>query len=156
MTRKGRYIMQQPNQTVEIPQYSLGRILLIWVAAAAPMAILGWIVAPALGRGAENPGMVRLGILTVGLVWQFALVMLLLAREGSALKWSEIKHRLWLLKPSTDEGASPRGRLWWWIVPVFLLTAIYEIQIHGVINIRLDPGSYHGRPDVELHKSNLP
>lgn len=135
--------MEQPNQAVEIPQYGLAKILLIWAAAAAPMAILGWIVAPTLGRGAENPGMVRLGMLTIGLVWQFALVMLLLAREGSALNWSEIKHRLWLLKPSTDQGASPRGRLWWWIVPAFLLTAVYELQIHGLVDqlwVSLFPG----------------
>ena len=29
-------------------QYSLAKILGIWAAAAVPMAILGWIVAPAL------------------------------------------------------------------------------------------------------------
>jgi membrane protease YdiL (CAAX protease family) len=135
--------MEQTKQGVEIPQYSLGKILLIWVAAAAPMGILGWIVAPALGQGSSNPGIVRLAMLTIGLLWQFAFVMLLLAREGSALKWSEIKQRLWLLKPSNDEGATPRGRLWWWIVPVFLLTALYEMQLGGVVDhiwVSLFPG----------------
>ena len=31
-----------------IPQYGLARILLIWAAAAVPMGILGWVVAPAV------------------------------------------------------------------------------------------------------------
>jgi hypothetical protein len=33
-----------------IPQYSLGKILLVWAAAAIPMGILGWVVAPALAH----------------------------------------------------------------------------------------------------------
>ena len=37
-------------------QYSLARILGIWAAAAVPMGILGWVVAPALAPDiAENP-----------------------------------------------------------------------------------------------------
>jgi len=31
-----------------IPKYGLARILLIWAAAAVPMGILGWVVAPAV------------------------------------------------------------------------------------------------------------
>jgi hypothetical protein len=61
----------------EIPQYSLGKIVWVWAAAAIPMAILGWLVAPALALGSD-PVFPRLAVLTVGLVWQFALVMLLL------------------------------------------------------------------------------
>jgi hypothetical protein len=30
-------------------QYSLARILLIWAAAAVPMAVLAWVAAPAVG-----------------------------------------------------------------------------------------------------------
>jgi membrane protease YdiL (CAAX protease family) len=37
----------------EIPQYSLGKILLVWAAAAIPMVILGWLVAPATFLGEE-------------------------------------------------------------------------------------------------------
>ena len=73
--------MQQQTNAIEIPQYSLGKIVLIWVAAAAPMAILGWIVAPALARGSAFPGFVRLAVLTVGLVWQFVLVLILIHHE---------------------------------------------------------------------------
>ena len=55
----------------EISQYSVAKILAIWAAAAVPMGILGWVVAPALAKDPEQPGFERLAILTIGLVWQF-------------------------------------------------------------------------------------
>ncbi len=51
-----------------IPQYSLSKILLVWAAAAIPMGILGWLVAPALAQATQTPALVRLAVLTVGLV----------------------------------------------------------------------------------------
>jgi membrane protease YdiL (CAAX protease family) len=126
--------MEQERPGPDIPQYSLGKILLIWAAAAAPMGVLGWVVAPILARGSANPGMVRLAVLTPGLIWQFALVAILLHREGGTLRWSDIRQRLWLLKPSTDQGRKPDGRLWWWLIPVIILTALYEMQVGGVID----------------------
>jgi len=38
------------------------RILLIWAAAAIPMGILGWLVAPALAGAAQKPGLERLAV----------------------------------------------------------------------------------------------
>jgi hypothetical protein len=43
--------------SVEIPQYSILKILAVWAAAALPMGALAWLVAPALDdsfSGAEN------------------------------------------------------------------------------------------------------
>ena len=100
----------------EIPQYSLGKILLVWAAAALPMAILGWLVAPALAVGSADPVFVRLAVLTVGLVWQFALVMLLLYREARTWRWSMLKGRLWLnvpRSPRTGGDGVPRCVLPW-------------------------------------------
>src|SRR5512140_1247559 len=94
--------MIQKNAVPEIPQYSLGKILLVWAAAAVPMGVLGWIVAPALSRGSDNPGLVRLGALTIGLIWQFVLVLILLASEGSSLRWPDIRQRLWLQQPRSS------------------------------------------------------
>ena len=51
-------------------------------------------MAPAFARGSDNPVFARLAVLTVGLVWQFALVMLLLYREARTWRWSMLKGRL--------------------------------------------------------------
>jgi hypothetical protein len=91
--------VQSVAPTVGIPQYGVGKILLVWAAAAVPMAILGWVVTPALATDPNNPGFQKLAILTVGLVWQFILVMLLLYQETGDLRWSTIRHRLWLNPP---------------------------------------------------------
>jgi membrane protease YdiL (CAAX protease family) len=118
----------------EIPQYSLRKILLVWAAAAFPMAILGWVVAPALAPDAHKPGLERLLVLTIGLVWQFVLVMILLRREVGNLDWSTVRQRLWLQTPRSPQTGEPRRRLWWWLVPFILLTAIYDLQVKGSVD----------------------
>ncbi|HLZ61676.1 MAG TPA: CPBP family intramembrane glutamic endopeptidase [Ktedonosporobacter sp.] len=120
---------EQKDERSLIPQYSLSKILLIWAAAAIPMGILGWVVAPALAHISQTPALVRLAVLTVGLAWQFVLVMILLYREAGNLRWSTIRQRLWLTTPRSPRTGTPSARLWWWLVPLVLLTAIYELQI---------------------------
>src|SRR5215472_13002813 len=122
------------NDVSLLPQYSLYHILLIWAAAAIPMGILGWVVAPALAHLSQTPVLVRLAVLTVGLVWQFILVMILLYREAGNLRWSTIRSRLWLTTPRSPRTGEPRARLWWWLVPLILLTAIYALQLLGIVD----------------------
>lgn len=118
----------------EIPQYSLPKILLVWAAAALPMAILGWFVAPALAVGADDPVFARLAVLTAGLVWQFVLVMLLLYREAGTWRWSLLSGRLWLNPPRSPRTGARSSRLWWWLVPVILLTAVFDLGVKGRID----------------------
>lgn len=61
--------MEHPPVRSSIPQYSVRTIALIWAGAAVPMGLLGWGVAPALARGAQRPELIRMGVLTVGLIW---------------------------------------------------------------------------------------
>jgi membrane protease YdiL (CAAX protease family) len=125
---------EQESDVPLIPQYNLGKILLVWAAAAVPMGLLGWVVAPALAHVTQTPVIVRLSVLTVGLVWQFLLVMMLLYQETGTLRWSTIRQRLWLTTPRSPHSGKPRGRFWWWLVPLILLTAIYEAQISGRVD----------------------
>ena len=39
----------------ELPQYSRGRVLKIWAAAALPMAALAWVGAPLLAGAFDGP-----------------------------------------------------------------------------------------------------
>ena len=116
-----------------IPQYSLGKILLVWAAAAVPMGILGWLVGPALARNSQTPGLVRIGVLTAGLIWQFVLLLILLYRETGTLRWSVVRERLWLTTPRSPQTGEPRRRLWWWLVPLVVVTAIFELRVSPVV-----------------------
>src|SRR5829696_4427649 len=78
---------------VEIPQYRRRAIFAVWAAAALPMAALAWLVAPALEDqfgGEANVPLVKalLICLTLGLIWQFVLVAVLVRREQRTLQWS--------------------------------------------------------------------
>jgi uncharacterized protein len=81
--------------------------------------------------GTQTPAIVRLAVLTVGLVWQFILVLILLYQETGTLRWSTIRQRLWLTTPRSPQTGKPRARLWWWLLPLLLLTALYELQLSG-------------------------
>jgi membrane protease YdiL (CAAX protease family) len=66
-------------------------------------------------------------------VWQFALVVFLVSREAGRLRLSDLRERLWLTRPRSPDGASS-ARLWWWVVPVALLTAAFELLARGTVN----------------------
>ena len=106
-------------------QYSLSRILLIWTAAVIPMVVLGWGAAPAvgdsldLGVGEENrEAFMRGGLLAIGLIWQFVLVMIVILREEGDLRWATIRRRCWLNTPRDPRTGQVRPKLWWWLVPL--------------------------------------
>lgn len=114
-------------------QYSLSKILLIWAAAVVPMVVLGWVVAPAigdrldLGVGDENREAFTRGILlTIGLIWQFVLVMIIIRREEGDLRWATIRRRCWLNTPRDPETGQARPKLWWWLVPLIIAFGVLQ------------------------------
>jgi len=115
-------------------QYSLLTILAIWAAAALPMAVLGWVVAPLLGDRMElgigranNEAFARAGLVTLGLIWQFVLSMVIVLREEGNLRWSTIRRRCWLGAPHDPRTGQPRGRLWLWLIPLLVLAIVIQL-----------------------------
>jgi membrane protease YdiL (CAAX protease family) len=114
-------------------QYSLSRILAIWAAAVIPMVVLGWVVAPAigdrldLGVGDENrEAFTRGGLLTIGLIWQFVLVLIIIRREEGDLRWATIRRRCWLNAPRDAETGRSKPRLWWWLAPLIIAFGVWQ------------------------------
>jgi uncharacterized protein len=122
---------EQAQDHALIPQYRLSTILLIWAAAAIPMGVLGWIVAPALALQFQTPVIVRSAVLlpVPGFAWQFVLALILLYRETGTLRWSTIRQRLWLTTPRSPRTGRPNARLWWWVVPIFTLAVISQLTV---------------------------
>ena len=76
--------VQDSARHAAVRQYSLAQILGVWAAAAVPMGVLAWIVAPWLRDqlGGDDPFAEALLIcITAGLIWQFVLVLILIRRE---------------------------------------------------------------------------
>jgi uncharacterized protein len=117
---------QEDSRYAAVRQYSLAQILAVWAAAALPMGVLAWVVAPLLAGGLDGPvPLMRtlLALLTIGLIWQFVLVVVLVYRERGSLRWSVLKDALWLHSPRSPKTGRVGGRLWLVVIPFVLLFA---------------------------------
>jgi membrane protease YdiL (CAAX protease family) len=118
--------------SVEIPQYSLLKILAVWAAAALPMGALAWVAAPVLDdhfSGEENVPLVKalLLLLTAGLIWQFVLVVILVRREQGTLRWPVVREALWLRSPRDPNSGRRGGRVWLVLIPLLVLFALEDV-----------------------------
>ena len=116
------------DSKVAIPQYSRRTVLAVWAAAALPMAVLAWLVAPPLADRFAGPGNLPMAkallvLLTIGLVWQFVLVAILVWREQRTLRWSTLREALWLRSPRSPRSGRSGGRVWLILVPLIVAFA---------------------------------
>src|SRR5215204_4156150 len=119
-------------------QYSLAKILGIWALAVAPMGILGWVVPPLVAPDFESDplgsGVTRIVLLTLGLVWLFVLLsMIIVRREEGDLRWATLKQRLRLNVPREPATGEPRARLWLWVVPFLVAVVVVEVVLRSPI-----------------------
>ena len=111
--------------SVEIPQLRIRGIFAVWAAAALPMAVLAWLVAPALAdrfAGAGHVPMAKALIvsLAIGMFWQFVLVAILVGREQETLRWSTVREALWLRSPRSPRSGRIGGRVWLVVIPLIV------------------------------------
>jgi len=112
-----------------VRQYTLSQILAVWAAAALPMAILAWIVAPALKDSFSGTGNVPLikallVLLTAGMIWQSVLVLGLVWFEQRTLRWPTLRDALWLRPPRSPKSGRVGGKLWLVVIPLIALFAV--------------------------------
>jgi len=116
-------------------QYALWQIVGIWLAAGAPMWLLGWLIYPAVSVGLPNleAGLLRMKLLTIGLVWQFVLSMIVVYYEEGNLHLGTIRRRFWLNHPVSARTGETKKSLWWWIIPLILLVAALEMGLRSTL-----------------------
>lgn len=112
-------------------QYTLRQILGIWLAAGAPMWLLGWVMYPAMSADLApmDAGLLRMKLMAVGLIWQFVLAMIILHREEGNIRLYTISRRFWLNHPVSAKSGEMKKSLWWWIIPLILLVASMEMGL---------------------------
>lgn len=93
------------------------KILLIWLAATGPMAVLAWGVTPRLIAPSDPlPGLVFWRLIVAGMAWQGVLSVIVLRLEGVPLRPAALARRLWLTTPTW------RGRP---AIAAFLLVPVF-------------------------------
>jgi uncharacterized protein len=114
---------QEADRYEGVQQYSLKKIIAVWAAAAVPMGLLAWVVAPLLKdqfSGPEPLVQSLLVCLTAGLAWQFVLVLILLRQEIGSFEWPRVRDALWLRPPRDPKTGRVGGKMWWWALPFLL------------------------------------
>lgn len=128
---KDQFALEQEKR-----QYTLGQMIGIWLAAGAPMWILGWLVYPALSQNLApvEAGLLRIKLLTIGLMWQFMLSMLSLYREEGEIRIETIRRRFWLNNPVSPKTGRKNNWLWWLLIPLILLNVALELGLAPFLN----------------------
>ena len=113
----------------ETKQYTLWQILTVWALGGIPMWVLGWGVYPALseGRSPAESGLLRIQLFTFGLIWQFVLSLIILYREEGNIRFRTIGKRFWLNHPVSQKTGETNKRLWWWLIPLILVYAVFQM-----------------------------
>ena len=130
-----------------LPQLKLGGIAAVWAAAAVPMGLLAWVVAPLLADQLSGPGSLSRALiyaLTAGLVWQFVLVLGLVAREQRSLRWSVLCDALWLRAPRAPRTGRRGGRAWLVVVPLMVALAAEQLVPGPANPVARDLGDFLG------------
>jgi membrane protease YdiL (CAAX protease family) len=115
---------------VRLRQYSRPAVFAIWAAAALPMGVGAWIVAPRLASDPLGFTYALVGTFTIGLAWQFVLILALVWHEQRTLRWATLKAALWLQPPSDSSGRR-RGKLWWWALALIGFIGLSEVAPTG-------------------------
>lgn len=108
-------------------QYSLGKIILIWFLATAPMTLLAFVVTPLVIRNFDIPPdypafLVFWPFMILGLIWQFALSLIIVHREEGNIRWKTIQKRMWYQKPKNPKTGKKQILLFLWVIPFIALS----------------------------------
>lgn len=134
-----------PVQTTDDGQYSLLKIMTIWAVVAVPMPILAFVIGPRLASEGTWQSLVTVWLLLIGgMIWQFIVSVVILYHELDQFTWPAIKARIWLQVPQDPKTGKASYRLFWWLIPAFLVYVILEAspigQILGETILILFPG----------------
>jgi membrane protease YdiL (CAAX protease family) len=131
--RRSTTRVDQPARPIDeraLPQLGLGGIIGVWAAAALPMGLLAWLVAPRLAEHLSGSGALPRAViitLAAGLAWQFVLVLTLVAREQGTLRWRVLRDALWLRAPRSPRSGRRGGWAWLVVLPLLVAFAAEEL-----------------------------
>jgi membrane protease YdiL (CAAX protease family) len=124
------YTQRNLSIRTEKDQYTLWQVIGIWALVALPMALLAWVVAPALiPYSPLHPGITYWLLMIAGMAWQFVVSLVIIYRELGTLRWSAIRQRTWLQTPRGPGTDQPNPRLFWWLLPALFFAGVVGIGL---------------------------
>lgn len=126
------------NQDYSTPlagdQYSLLQLLVIWVLAAGPMALLAWVVFPWVAPLSPlKPEILLWMLLLGGQIWLTVLSLIVLVREQGHLRLPAFRSRFWWQRPRVTGKDEVRPSVWLWVIPLILASAANVIFLRPVL-----------------------
>jgi len=108
-----------------VKQLARRQVLTLWAAAAAPLLLLAWIVAPAIISKVALPAVVVYWlVLMPGMAWQIALALWVIRRQTGRLDWAALRDTAWLGRPRDPRTGAPRLRILWRALPYWPLVGL--------------------------------
>ena len=130
VTSTNNFSKEENLQIASKNQYTLWQILGIWALVALPMALLSWVVAPAIiPYSPLHPAITYWLLVIAGMGWQFVVSLVIMYHELGTLHWSAIRQRTWLQMPRDPETDQPKPKLFWWLLPPLLYNALVGIVL---------------------------
>jgi membrane protease YdiL (CAAX protease family) len=127
--------LKRINQAEQADQYNPWQILGIWALVALPMALLAWVVAPAIIPYIPlPPGITYWLLMIAGMAWQFIVSLVIIYRELGTLRWSAIRQCTWLQTPRDPRTDQPNPRLFLWVLPALLFSALVQFGLAGYLD----------------------
>src|SRR3954453_23815679 len=134
-----------PTDARALPQLGLRGIIAVWAAAALPMALLAWVVAPLLAdqlSGSASLPRALIITLTGGVIWQRVLLLILVGREQGTLRPSVLRDALWLRAPRSSRTGRRGGRIWLIVLPLIVAFGVEELLPGPGIPVGRDMGDF--------------
>jgi hypothetical protein len=123
------------TQVKRMDQYSLWQMLGILALVALPMALLVWVVTPAIiPYSPLPPGITYWLAIIVGMAWESVVALVIIYRELGTLRWSAIRQRTWLQTPRDPKTDQPNAKLYWWVLPPLLLDVLVIAVLGGYLD----------------------
>ena len=125
------------NDLPDEKQYSLTKIITLWLLVTAPMGLARfWILPQFKDQIGIHPGLFFWWLVIGGMAWQFVLSVIVLKLELKTLTWPGLKARLWLNHPVNPNTKRVSKRIYWLTIPMILL--IYVIEVSGTFSFISD------------------
>ena len=102
------------------------------------MGLLSWVVFPALSPDTSadplRAAVIRIMLLTIGLIWLFVLSMIVVRQEEGDLRWATVKRRLRLVAPRDSKTGKTGRKLWLWVIPFLLASVLWDVGLKAYDN----------------------